>query len=174
MCLQTATLDWYSVACILEVDAIVNAANRSLLGGGGIDGAIHAAAGHGLYQECRTLGGCDTGHTKLTGGHRLPCKHILHTVGPVGENPSALKSCYQTCMELAEKSQIRSVAFCCISTGIYGYPAGPAAKIALTTVRRYLEKHRDSVCNLNCTFYLIMSVWSNHFCMFLTERLGYL
>lgn len=102
----------------LELYAIVNAANTSLLGGGGIDGAIHRAAGPGLREECAKLGGCATGETKLTKGYNLPAKYVLHTVGPVGENRPMLQSCYRTCLQIVgEKSDIRSVAFCGISTG---------------------------------------------------------
>eukprot|EP00743_Colponemidia_sp_Colp-15_P003677 GILK01003969.1.p1 GENE.GILK01003969.1~~GILK01003969.1.p1 ORF type:complete len:306 (-),score=47.56 GILK01003969.1:190-1065(-) len=124
----------------LQLDAIVNAANRSLLGGGGIDGAIHAAAGGGLYKECKKLGGCNTGDAKITQGHHLPALHVIHTVGPIGENPSALRSCYNRSMEVAVENNVRSLAFCCISTGIYGYPIDKATHIALETIRRWLEK----------------------------------
>lgn len=129
----------------LEVDAIVNAAKESLLGGGGIDGAIHRAAGPMLLRECKTLGGCETGKTKMTRGYRLPAKYVLHTVGPRGEKPHLLKSCYETCLDLVEENGIRSVAFCCISTGIYGYPLVNASKIAIGTVREWLEKNHDKV-----------------------------
>eukprot|EP00696_Hemimastix_kukwesjijk_P019218 gnl/Hemi2/8432_TR2914_c0_g1_i1.p1 gnl/Hemi2/8432_TR2914_c0_g1~~gnl/Hemi2/8432_TR2914_c0_g1_i1.p1 ORF type:complete len:410 (+),score=89.69 gnl/Hemi2/8432_TR2914_c0_g1_i1:94-1323(+) len=130
---------WKGDITTLKIDAIVNAANGSLLGGGGVDGAIHDAAGRGLYLECRTLNGCNTGFTKITGGHDLPCKHVLHTVGPVGFKPALLQSCYTTCMDLVEMHGLRSVAFCCISTGIFGYPNEPACHTALRTVREWLE-----------------------------------
>ena len=123
----------------LEVDAIVNAANRALLGGGGVDGAIHRAAGPQLLAECRTLGGCETGGAKITAGHRLKAKHVIHAVGPVwnggreGED-DLLASCYRTALALAAQNRLTSIAFPAISTGVYRFPADLAARIAVGTV----------------------------------------
>ncbi len=130
----------------LEVDAIVNAANTSLLGGGGVDGAIHRAAGPGLVRECRMLGGCRVGEAKLTGGHRLPARHVIHTVGPVWQGGGAgedelLQSCYRSSLQIAAEHGLRAVAFPAISTGVYRFPVERAARLAVEEVLRFLGDH---------------------------------
>ena len=131
-----------------DTEAIANAANSSLAGGGGVDGAIHRAGGPGIMEECRKIGGCPTGEARLTAGGNLKAKYVLHTVGPIYKSgadgePELLKSAYLSCLKLASKNGIQSVAFPSISTGVYGYPIEDAAKIALTTVIEYLEAHQE-------------------------------
>lgn len=130
---------WQGNITALEIDAIVNAANNSLLGGGGVDGAIHRAAGNRLVKECYLLNGCETGGAKITRGYSLPAKYVIHTVGPIGERPKELTNCYERSLNLAAKHGLRSIAFCGISTGVYGYPLKAAIHIAYSTVRRWLE-----------------------------------
>ncbi|XP_043726625.1 ADP-ribose glycohydrolase MACROD1 isoform X2 [Cervus elaphus] len=138
----------------LEVDAIVNAANSSLLGGGGVDGCIHRAAGPLLTDECRTLQSCETGKAKITCGYRLPAKYVIHTVGPIAHGePSAsqaaeLRSCYLSSLDLLLEHRLRSAAFPCISTGVFGYPNEAAAEVVLTALREWLEQHKDKVDRL--------------------------
>jgi len=141
----------------LRVDAIVNAANRSLLGGGGVDGAIHRAAGPDLLAECRTLGGCATGAAKITRGYRLPAKHVIHAVGPVwqgggSDEDALLASCYRTALDLAAENSLASIAFPAISTGIYSFPAERAARIAIGTVSDALAKPRSITRVVYCCF----------------------
>ena len=127
-----------------NIDAIVNPANKTLLGGGGCDGAIHVAAGSGLLKECRTLNGCKKGEAKITKGYNLPAKYIIHTVGPIygqenGEEDEILTNCYINCLELAKDNKIKTIAFPCISTGCYKFPKDEAAKIAIKVAKRYAD-----------------------------------
>ncbi|EAN95517.1 putative Macro domain containing protein [Trypanosoma cruzi] len=125
----------------LQLDAIVNAANKTCLGGKGVDGAIHAAAGPLLVRECATFNGCDTGQCRITKGYNLPARYVLHTVGPIGERPEALRSCYRSILSLAHRNRLRSIGFCCVSTGVYGYPLIPATRIAVDETIEYLKQH---------------------------------
>ena len=141
----------------LPVDAIVNAANRTLLGGGGVDGAIHRAAGPDLLKECRTLGGCDTGSAKITRGYKLPARHVIHAVGPVwegggSEEDGLLGSCYRTALDLATEHQLASLAYPAISTGIYAFPADRAARIAVGTVASELPRRPAITRVVFCCF----------------------
>jgi O-acetyl-ADP-ribose deacetylase (regulator of RNase III) len=141
----------------LALDAIVNAANTSLLGGGGVDGAIHRAAGPDLLAECRTLGGCATGSAKITHGYRLPARHVIHAVGPVwhgggSDEDALLASCYSTSLNIAAGNRLASIAFPAISTGIYGFPADRAARIAVQTVAAELKSPRSLTHVVFCCF----------------------
>ena len=146
----------------LKVDAIVNAANRSLLGGGGVDGAIHRAAGRELLKECETLGGCETGQSKITGAYNLPCQYVIHTVGPIyyrhhkEEAADLLASCYRTSLAIAKEKGINNIAFPCISCGVYGYPKADAAKVALATINKSDYEGEVIICRFcedDATYY---------------------
>jgi len=143
----------------LKAEAIVNAANKSLLGGGGVDGAIHRAAGRQLYEECKKLNGCETGEAKITGGYNLPAKYVIHTVGPFwngerNKESELLKNCYINCLKIATQYQIKSIGFPSISTGAYRYPIDKAAKVAISTVLEYTFNHDKP----NTIFFVCFSV----------------
>ena len=136
---------------ITDVQAIVNAANNSLLGGGGVDGAIHRAAGPELLAECRTLHGCKTNKAKITKAYNLPCDYVVHTVGPIvqgrltKEHESLLESCYRNCLAISDENGVKSIAFCCISTGVFMFPNERAAEIAVEAVRKYKEENNSNI-----------------------------
>jgi O-acetyl-ADP-ribose deacetylase (regulator of RNase III) len=141
----------------LDVDAIVNAANASLLGGGGVDGAIHRAAGPDLLKECKTLGGCETGNAKMTRGYRLPARHVIHAVGPVWHGGNSgeddlLSGCYRNSLALARAAKLHSIAFPAISTGVYRFPAERAAKIAVSTIVKQVEDGKAIAHIVFCCF----------------------
>ena len=159
------------------IDCIVNAANRSLLGGGGVDGAIHRAAGNRLLEECITLNGCDTGEAKITKGYNLPAKFVIHTVGPVwhggdrGEE-GLLRNCYRNSLVLASENGFKQIAFPAISTGIYGYPAELAAKIALDEVISFLKKNETTIdaCYFSCFDRRTLKIYSEEGMRILMEK----
>lgn len=141
----------------LHVDAIVNAANTTLLGGGGVDGAIHRAAGHELLEACRLLGGCPVGDARITPGFKLPARFVIHTVGPVwhGGNagePELLSRCYRRSLELAIENPVKTIAFPAISTGVYGYPLEEATRIAVTTTQQFINEHPSALDVIFCCF----------------------
>jgi O-acetyl-ADP-ribose deacetylase (regulator of RNase III) len=158
---MTEILSWQGDITTLTVDAIVNAANPSLLGGGGVDGAIHRAAGPALLAECRTLNGCQPGQAKITQAYQLPCKWVIHTVGPIWrggheQEAATLASCYQSALQLADEYGIRSIAFPAISCGVYGYPPALAVDVMVNTLRRELLQHPTIVQVILVSFDIAM------------------
>ncbi|KAK4472419.1 hypothetical protein MN116_003674 [Schistosoma mekongi] len=143
---------WCGDITRLQIDAIANAANRQLKGGGGVDGAIHRAAGPQLLAACKKLGGCPTGDAKLTPGFNLPSKYVIHCVGPIGRDDAALESTYRKALELCSEHSIQSIAFPCISTGVYGFPNEAAAKVAVNTVLSYIQSHPEIQRVIFCIF----------------------
>eukprot|EP01130_Rhizamoeba_saxonica_P015827 TRINITY_DN716_c0_g1_i4.p1 TRINITY_DN716_c0_g1~~TRINITY_DN716_c0_g1_i4.p1 ORF type:complete len:258 (-),score=32.42 TRINITY_DN716_c0_g1_i4:697-1470(-) len=139
---------WKGDITTLEIDAIANAANSSLLGGGGVDGAIHANAGYKLRQECEKLNGCSTGDAKITRGYNLPAKYVIHTVGPIGLKPDLLASCYNRILDTLVENKLRTIAIPCISTGVFGYPVLDACIVALQTTRSWLE-HANNITKVD-------------------------
>ncbi|KAJ2076468.1 O-acetyl-ADP-ribose deacetylase macrod2 [Coemansia sp. RSA 988] len=136
---------WQGDITKLQVDGIVNAADEAVLGGGGVDGAIHRAAGPQLIEACRALNGCKTGQAKITPGFKLPAKYVIHAVGPIGEKPELLASAYRESLNVAKQNGVRTIAFPCISTGVFGYPAEAACRVVLATVKQWLNEDNTGI-----------------------------
>jgi len=148
------------ITALKGIDAIVNAANSALRGGGGVDGAIHKAAGPELLKECQSIGGCPTGSAVITKGYKLSAKHVIHTVGPQKENPDQLRSCYTNSLALLEQYGLTSIAFSCISTGVYGYPEDAAASIAIGEVESYLRNSDYGMQSVNAVVFVVFTASS--------------